>query len=206
MTRINLLPHREAKKKRLQIQIAVLAGIVAVVGLVVVGLVGGAVRVQIEYQAGRNAFLQKEITALEKQLDEIKKLKEQIQAMKSRQKVVETLRLNRSEVVRLLDELSRQMPEGVYFKSLKQTGSKINFTGYAQSNARVSTLMRSLDASPWLESPQLVEVRAVTVNNARLNEFTLNMTLTRQAAETADTKKAAAQPASAKPAEPAPKK
>ncbi len=103
--------------------------------------------------------------------------------MLARKQVIEALQRDRSEAVRLLSELVKQMPEGVYIRSLKQNGIQISLNGYAQSNARVSTLMRNIDASPWLEKPQLVEIKAVTVDKRRLNEFTLNAALKRAPAD-----------------------
>lgn len=192
MIRINLLPHREEKRRRLRIQFAVLAGLALVAGVALVGLVHAAISGQIEYQQGRNKFLNDQIAILDRQIDEIKKLKDQLQQLLSRKKVVETLQSNRSDVVHLLDDLVRQLPEGVYLKSVKQVGPKVTVTGYAQSNARVSTLMRSLEASPNLEKPTLVEIKAATVANRRANEFTLTLAVTRQPPPAGDKKPAAA--------------
>lgn len=89
----------------------------------------------------------------------------------------------------MLTELVRQVPEGVYLKSLKQEGNKVNVTGYAQSNARVSALMRNIEASPWLENPQLIEVKAVVLNGRRSNEFAMNFSLTRNKPEDGGVKK-----------------
>ena len=100
------------------------------------------------------------------QIDEIRKLKEQTQALLARKRVVESLQTNRTETVRLLDQLVRQLPDGVFLKAIKQTGQRVNVVGYATSNARVSTLMRNFEASPWLESPSLIEIKAVSVENA----------------------------------------
>ncbi|MFZ1444122.1 MAG: PilN domain-containing protein, partial [Candidatus Dechloromonas phosphoritropha] len=130
-------------------------------------------------QASANDFLKREIAVLDKQIAEIKLLKEKTQALLARKQVIEDLQRDRSETVYLLSELVNQVPEGVYLKSLKQDGAKVNITGYAQSNARVSALMRNLEASPWLENPQLVEVKAVVLNGRRSNEFAMNFMLTR---------------------------
>ncbi|MCL4470424.1 MAG: PilN domain-containing protein [Gammaproteobacteria bacterium] len=132
---------------------------------------------QIENQAARNDFLDKEIKKLDNEIAEIKVLKEQTQAMLGRKQVVETLQSNRSAVVYLLDQLVHQLPEGVYLKSIKQNGNDINLQGYAQSNARVATLMRNLEASPWLDAPNLVETKAASVNNLRVSEFSVNVKL-----------------------------
>lgn len=178
MMRINLLPHREQKRAARQRQFAVLAGLVFGLAVVVALLGHTILSSRIDNQKNRNAFLQTEIVKLDKQIDEIKVLKEQIQALLARKKVVETLQGNRSQVVHLMDQLMRQLPDGVYLKAVKQTGNSINLQGYAQSNARVASLMRNLEASPWLVSPELIETKAATVNNLRVSEFSLNVKLT----------------------------
>ena len=198
MIPINLLPHRAARRKAQQQQFFVLAGLtLALAGAIVV-----AVHIffagRIENQVERNKYLESEIVQLDKQIDEIRKLKEQTQALLARKRVVESLQTNRTETVRLLDQLVRQLPDGVYLKSVKQTGQKVNVIGYATSNARVSTLMRNFEASPWLESPTLIEIKAVTVENAVLNEFNLNVSISRPKEESANPRPSA--PATAPPA------
>jgi type IV pilus assembly protein PilN len=107
-------------------------------------------------------------------------LKEQTEALLSRKQIIESLQANRTETVHLFNELARQVPSGVYLKSVKQAGQKITLNGLAQSNAKVSTLMRNLDDSPVLEKPDLVEIKAVTVDKRRLSDFTLRIQFTRQ--------------------------
>jgi type IV pilus assembly protein PilN len=141
---------------------------------------------RIQTQVGRNEYLLNEIAILDRQIEEIKKLKEQTEALLGRKQVVESLQSNRSETVRLLDQLVRQIPDGVYLKSVKQTGNRVNISGYASSNARVSTLMRNLEASPWLESPSLVEIKAAIVDKQQQNEFIVNVNLTREKVESTD--------------------
>jgi type IV pilus assembly protein PilN len=182
MIRINLLPHRAEKRRAKQLQFVVLSVLSVVLGAVVVGLVHVAIGTQISYQERRNEYLKQEITVLDRQIAEIKKLREQTQSLLARKNVVENLQSTRSDVVHLLDQMLRILPEGVHLKSLKQTGNRINLVGYAQSNARVSTLMRAIEDSPWLDSPALIEIHAATVAGARLNEFSLNFNLTKQAA------------------------
>ena len=197
MIPINLLPHRAERRKAQTRQFAVLAIMTVVLGAAIVGAVHTLFASRIENQQARNRYLQNEIAALDKQIDEIKKLKEQTQALLARKRVVETLQTNRTETVRLLDQMVRQLPDGVHLKSVKQTGQKVNVVGYATSNARVSTLMRNLEASPWLEAPSLVEVKATKLgkDNIILNEFILNVNISRPKEEAA---------AGAKPAAPAP--
>lgn len=184
MIRINLLPHRELKRKARQQQFAIFAGAVCLFGLLTLWGVHNQIAGKIDYQNGRNQFLNTHIAILDQQIAEIRGIKGQIQELLARKGVVETLQGNRTEVVHLLDQLVRQLPDGVYLKSIKQEGPSVNLTGYAQSNAWVSTLMRNLESSPWLESPVLIEIKAVTVNNVRQNEFNLNIKLTPMTNET----------------------
>jgi type IV pilus assembly protein PilN len=181
MIRINLLPHRAEKRKAQQIQFIAFSVIAVILGAVIVGFVHVTIMAQIGYQEGRNAYLNKEIVILDKQIDEIKKLREQTKSLLARKTVVENLQSTRSDVVHLMDQMLRILPDGVYLKSLKQTGNKISLLGYAQSNARVSTLMRSIQDSPWLNTPTLIEIHAITVSGARMSEFSLNFNLTKQA-------------------------
>lgn len=190
MIPINLLPHRAQRRAAQKRQFFILAGMSFGMGVAIVALVHTYFAGQIENQNGRNQYLEGEITVLDRQIDEIKKLKEQTQALLERKKVVESLQSNRSETVRLLDQLVRQLPEGVYLKQVKQTGARVNVIGYATSNARVSTLMRNFEASPFLESPSLVEIKAVTVDRQTLNEFNLFVNLTREKTEQATDKPA----------------
>lgn len=180
MIRINLLPHRAEKRKARQVQFIAFSVIALIVGAVVVGLVHVAISAQIEYQERRNQYLSEQIVLLDKQIAEIQQLKAEIAALDARKTVVEKLQSTRSDVVHLLDQMLRTLPEGVHLKTLKQSGNKINLVGYTQSNARVSTLMRSIESSPWLESPTLIQVVATTTGGARMSEFALDFNLTPQ--------------------------
>ncbi len=184
MIPINLLPHRAERRKALQRQFAILAAGTVVVAGFIVFVVHGFFEGRIENQTRRNQFLEKKIAELDKQIDEIKRLREQTQALLARKRVVETLQTNRTESVRLFDQLVRQLPDGIYLKSIKQTGLNVNVIGYATSNARVSTLMRNFESSPWLEHPQLIEIKAAKVGNQVLNEFNMNITVSRPKEET----------------------
>jgi len=179
MIRINLLPHREEARKARRQQFFALTGMVSVLGALIVFFVYTIISGYIGVQEEQNAFLKKEIAALDKDLAEIKRLKEQTQALLARKQVIESLQRDRGETVILLSELAKQVPAGVYLKTIKQDGQKIQMNGYAQSSARVSTLMRNLEASPWMERPELIEVKAVTADKRRLNEFNLNIMVTR---------------------------
>ena len=179
MIRINLLPHRELKRKARQQQIAIFAGVVSFLGILVVWGVYTIIAGNIEYQNARNQFLQSRIAVLDREIAEIRNIKAQTQELLARKHVVETLQNSRSEVVYLLDQLARLLPDGVYLHSVKQNGQNITLVGYAQSNAWVSMLMRNLESSSWLESPLLVEIKAITINNIRQNEFNMRVKLRR---------------------------
>jgi len=177
MIRINLLPHREAKRAQRRREFNfILVGVL--IGSLALWYVGKLyLDERIATQQRRNDLLVAENKKLTEQIDEIKKLKDQTAALLARKQVVETLQVNRSASVKLIDQLVRQLPDGVYLKSVKQTGQKVNMIGLAQSNARVSTLMRNLESSPYLQNAELVEIKAVTDRNQRANEFSLNISL-----------------------------
>ena len=195
MIRINLLPHREIKRKQQQKEFLIMMGAVLGLGAAAWFAVHSYLGGQLEEQNGRNTYLESEIAILEKQIDEIKKLKEQTDALLQRKKVVESLQANRAETVYLLDQLVRQLPDGVYLKSVVQKATKVTVAGFAQSNARVSTFMRNLESSPYLEKPVLIEIKAFSDKAARLSEFSLNVSLTRNKEDSAAAKKPAPKPA-----------
>lgn len=203
MIRINLLPHREEKRKARRQQFYALTGLMLVLAALLWFLGFTIINGYLNSQDDKNAFLKKEIAALDRDIDEIKKLREQTDALLARKRVIESLQANRAETVHLFNELAKQVPAGIYLKSVKQSGQKISLIGYAQSNARVSTLMHNLEDSPLLERPELVEIKAVTVDRRRLSEFSLNVQFTRQTAEDDKAKRPAApKPAAATGAQP----
>jgi type IV pilus assembly protein PilN len=189
---INLLPHREAKRR--QRKRAFFAGLAlsAVAGLVIAGLWYAVLEQMIAAQASRNAFLQAEIQRLEAQIKDIATLRAEIDALKARQKAVEDLQSDRNAPVYLLDELVKQTPEGVYLTSVKQTGQQILVTGMAQTNERVSEFLRNtLYSSSWLEKPELIEIKAAQAapggqrDPRQLNEFAMRLQLKRPQAPAA---------------------
>lgn len=180
MIRVNLLPHREERRKALRQQFYALSALVAVLAAFVWFIGYSLIDAMIEHQAEKNRFLKAEIAILDKQIEEIKKLREQTESLLQRKQVIEALQANRSETVHLFNELARQLPAGVYLKSIKQEGQKIALAGYAQSNARVSTLMRNLDESPILEQPVLIEIKAAQVGKRRMSEFSMSILFSRQ--------------------------
>lgn len=188
MIRINLLPHREIARAARRRQFSVLLGIAVAAGVLIVVLGHALIAARQSNQDARNAFLEQEIAKLDSQIGEIKKIRQQTQALLERKQVVETLQSNRTEVVHLFDQMIRLLPDGLYLKSFRQSGDIITLSGYTQSSARVSTLMRNLDGSPWFEAPTLIEIKAATVNNLRANEFVLTIKQSRQQPDDANAK------------------
>lgn len=199
MIRVNLLPHREEKRKARRQQFYAVGGLVLVLAVVIWFFGFTLISGSISAQDGKNAFLKSEIATLDKDIEEIKRLREQTDALLSRKRVIESLQANRTETVHLFNELARRVPSGIYLKGIKQTGQKVNLTGYTQTNTRVSTLMHNLEDSPVLERPELIEIKATTVDRRRLGEFSLDVYLVRQTTDDKG-KAAAAKPAAAAPA------
>ncbi|MBC7446050.1 MAG: PilN domain-containing protein [Polaromonas sp.] len=189
MILINLLPHREAARKLRREVFFVTLGLAALAGLLVCSILYYWYLTQIEGQRGRNTFLQSEITRLDVQIKDIATLQAEITSLKARQTAVEDLQGNRNLPVYLLSELARQLPDGVYINSLKQENQVILITGIAQSNERVSELLRNLsNNSPWLSKPELVEITAGTVtlsqrDQRRVSNFSMRMEIKRAAAQ-----------------------
>lgn len=185
MILINLLPHREAARKRRReaFQATMLASFL--VGLLIAGLIYWWFQMMIEQQQAKNAFLKSEITVLEGQIKEIASIEDEIASLQARQKAVEDLQADRNLPVHLLTELVKQLPDGVYVTKLKQTNQQISMQGMAQSNERVSEMLRNLaNNTPWLSKPQLVEIVASKValtprDERRVSAFNLSFTLKR---------------------------
>jgi type IV pilus assembly protein PilN len=184
---INLLPHREEKRVARKRAFFVALGIAAVVGAVAVGVWYSVLQQLTAAQQARNTFLKSEIAKLEVQIKDIANLRSEIEALKARQRAVEDLQTNRNIPVYLLDELVKQTPEGIYLTSIKQNGGVVTVAGIAQTNERVSEFLRNTQYnSKWLERPELVEIKAVSVQTARseqrrLFDFSMRVTLKRPA-------------------------
>ena len=175
MTRINLFPWRAHERKERERQVYIVAAGAAIFMLLVVVYIPFHIRGLIEEQSTRNAFLEGEIKVVEGQIKEIQELEQEKAKVLSRMKVIEQLQSQRPQVVHLFDELVRTLPEGVYITSIKQTGAKITVEGVAQSNARVSALMRNIDGSLWVENPHLNVIESITKDNAHTNKFILEL-------------------------------
>lgn len=198
MILINLLPHREAARKRRREVFFATLGLAALAGVLICSVTYSWYLTRIDSQRGRNTFLQSEIKRLDEQIKDIASLQAEINSLKARQTAVEDLQGNRNLPVYLLSELVRQLPDGVYVNSLKQENQTVLLTGIAQSNERVSELLRNVsNNSAWLSRPELVEITAGTValsprDQRRVSNFSMRMEIKR-----ASDQKEAASPAPA---------
>lgn len=174
-TRLNLLPWREMRRREQDRQLLTIAIGAWVLMVLVVFYAHIHVSAQIDTQNKRNAFLQQEIAKVEKQIKEVAELKKKRQDLIARMNVIQQLQADRTRVVRVFDELVRRVPDGVQLTSLKQTGDNMALAGYAQSNARVSALMRNLAASDWFADPQLDVINVKPRGSNRVSEFSLKV-------------------------------
>ncbi|MES2959844.1 MAG: PilN domain-containing protein [Pseudomonadota bacterium] len=178
MILINLLPHREEKRKRRKAAYFTGLALGAVAGVLAVGLWYAVLDQMKSAQMERNAFLGAEIKKLEAQIKDIANLRAEIDALKARQKAVEDLQTDRNIPVHLLNELVKQTPEGVYLNSIRQTGKVVAVNGVAQSNERVSEFLRNtLYSSPWLEKPELIEIAAAGSGRQRSYNFSMRVSI-----------------------------
>ena len=171
MPRINLLPWREAERKKRQRDFGVaLAGGFVAATVCILGTIFVYTQM-IDNQEQRNARLTEEIANLEKSIEEIDGLERQKERLLARMEIIEQLQESRPEIVHLFDEIARQMPEGVYLTGLKQTGARVEVRGVAQSSTRVSALMRQIDSSEWMGDPEVDRVETTQSGNSRQAEF-----------------------------------
>lgn len=175
MIRVNLLPHREEKRKARRTQFYVLTGLISVLAGLIVFL-GWSINAQlINSQQGKNDFLKAENEKLDKQIAQIKTLKDEINILLSKKKVIEDLQRERGGAVALVNEMARQVPEGIFLKTLRQTGPTVSITGISHSNSRVSEMMRNFAQSAVLEQPRLIETKAAVFDRRRMQEFNLTV-------------------------------
>jgi type IV pilus assembly protein PilN len=173
MPRINLLPWREAERRRKRQEFYLSLGAAFATAALVTLLGQWQMSAAMKHQQNRNDLLAAEIAQLDKQIEEINGLDAQKQRLLARMEIIETLQRSRPEIVHVFDEIVRVMPEGVYLTYLKQTGTRFEMRGVAQSSTRVSSFMRNIDASEWLSDPTLQIVETRDRNAARGAEFTL---------------------------------
>ena len=178
ITQINLLPWREELRQEQKKQFVLMSVMTCVLAAAIVGLIHFQMQAKIDYQSSRNRFLTNEIHKVDEEIKEISELQKVRRSLIERMEVIQNLQGSRPSIVHLFTEIVSTVPNGVYLKSLKQTGSKLLVNGQAESNARVSTYMRNLSASEWLKEPNLtiIEVEDIKVN--RISTFTLTVTQT----------------------------
>jgi type IV pilus assembly protein PilN len=189
MIKINLLPHRQMKRAQRQRDFNGMVAMAFIAGAVIVFFGQQLISSRVDAQTSRNTRLGDAIAKLDKEIESIKELKSQISAVLERKQVVENLQTNRSQAVVLLDEIARQLPEGMYLKSIKQKDALITIEGVADTNARVATLVRNLTNSNWLEAPNLMEIKSVATGGIKQNTFVLTVSVKKQMVEDDDAKK-----------------
>ncbi|HYD59708.1 MAG TPA: PilN domain-containing protein [Noviherbaspirillum sp.] len=184
MIRINLLPHREEKRKQRKIAFLRMLAFAAIMGLAIAVAYAAFIAAKISNQNNRNNFIKEANAKLDREIAEIATLKQEIDALQARQQAVEDLQSDRNQPVYLMDELVKQVPEGIYLRSFKQDNQRVAMSGYAQSNERVSELLRNLsNNSPWLERPDLIEIRLTNLGQGKdakkVFDFTVNVGIKR---------------------------
>lgn len=178
MIRINLLPHREAKRKQKQAAFYALLALGGLIGVAIVLAVGGYNARRVSIQEQRNQTLKSANAELDKKIAQIATLRSEIEALKARQQAVEDLQGDRNQPVRLLDEMVRQVPDGVYLKTFKQDGQRVLLGGFAQSQERVAELLRNLGRnSQWLERPDLGEIRDAPLPGSKTGKHVVEFTM-----------------------------
>jgi type IV pilus assembly protein PilN len=180
MIRINLLPYREEARQARRKQFDVLLVLSLVAGAVIVVLGYLLLDQLVSAQQGRNDYLNREITVLDGKIAEVNALKKEIQGLVERKNTIESLQEDRSETVHLLSGLVEQVPGGIYLTQIQQKDKNVTLGGYTQSSSRVSTLMKNIEESPWMEAPKLRVIQAKQVNNRALGEFTLEFRLVQE--------------------------
>ena len=188
MPHINLLPWRDELRKRRNQEFGIMGGVAIVLMGAVVAGVHWHFQQRIDYQNDRNAFLEQQIASLDKKIKEIQNLDREKERLLARMNIIQQLQSSRPEIVHVVDSIVNTLPEGVFYTSIKQKGRAINVQGVAQSNARVSSLMRQLESSEWFENPNLVEIKATNQPNTapggaeiKLSNFNLNILQSKKA-------------------------
>lgn len=183
MIKVNLLPHRQIRRAERQREFGLMASLVAIAVAAILFVSWSYIKAQIEAQQARNQRLQDEMVRLDEEIAVIGSLKEQIQHVLERKQIVEGLQSDRNQAVQILDELARQLPEGVTLKSIKQLGDEIELKGAADTNARIATLVHNLSESSFMHSPNLVEIRATSNQQEQKQyEFVLKVSLKQEPA------------------------
>lgn len=188
MAKINLLPWREERREQLKKEFFTYLGAVALLSVLVVMLWHSTISGAITSQMARNSFLEKNIKELDSQVSELKELKAQRKRLTERMRIIQDLQGNRPEIVHLFDELVRAIPDGVYYTEVNRTGPNISIKGIAESNNRVSSLMRRLNDSEWFNSPNLIRVKANPEEGEQSTDFELMVAIATPSAEQTESK------------------
>lgn len=183
MPSINLLPWREELRKELKQEFLAILGAVGVVSVLCVTLVWMGMNLSIDFQRDRNSFIQKHIVELELQVKEIKELRKRRDDLLERMKIIQNLQGNRPVITRVFNELARTLPDGVFFSKISLKGTQLSINGTAESNNRVSSLMRKLDKSDWFDHPNLTQVKANPGVGEQASDFTMSVMLVMPGAE-----------------------
>lgn len=177
MANINLLPWREERRQELKQAFLVILGVIAALGFALVMLADMIVNSAIDHQDSRNKYLEKQISELELQVKEIRELKKKKQELLDRMKVIQELQGNRPIIVRIFDEMVRSLPDGVFYNQLSRSANAINLMGIAESNNRISSLMRKVDKSEWFDDPNLTAVTANPQFGEQASEFSMSFNI-----------------------------
>ena len=175
MAKINLLPWREELRQQKKIEYLTIVAICAVIAAGIWGVVHLHFGARIDYQTSRNTYLTDQIALLDKKIEQIRTLEKEKERLLSRMKAIETLQTSRPLIVHVFDDLVNTLPDGVYIKTIEQKGTEITIEGVAQSNARVSSLMRNIEKSEWMKEPNLTVIQTATEDGRRIANFTLKV-------------------------------
>ncbi|MDR1646708.1 MAG: PilN domain-containing protein [Zoogloeaceae bacterium] len=184
MIRINLLPYREEARQARRKQFDIMLGLSVVVGALIIGLGYLLLDQLISTQQLRNDYLKEKIGVLDKNIAEVEAFKKEIQSLVERKNTIESLQEDRSEMVHLLSGLVEQVPAGIHLTEVRQTDKNVTLKGFTQSSSRVSTLMKNIEESPWMEAPKLHFIEAVRVNKRALGKFALEFRLVQEPEKT----------------------
>jgi len=175
MANINLLPWREDLRKQLNQEFGIIAAVFAAVAFVIILVASVYYGQLIDNQEGRNQFMQAEIAKLDTKIEAIKTIKAKKERLLQRITTIQKLQTNRTEIVHLFDEMVRRLPDGVYLESMAQKGNNLTMKGVAESNTRVSELVRNIEASEWMTAPRIDVIKRNTSSALQTNNFTVQL-------------------------------
>ncbi|MBD2857971.1 PilN domain-containing protein [Spongiibacter sp. KMU-158] len=177
MATINLLPWREERRQQIKTEFLVILGAVVVLGAVIALIVMSAYNSAISSQEARNAYIQQHIEVINREVAEIKDLEQRRQQLLDRMSIIQSLQGERPLIVRVFDEMVRTLPDGLFYTRIDRSDKRINAEGVAESNNRISSLMRKLDTSPWFDNPNLADVKAADILGDQASSFKLSYSI-----------------------------